>query len=132
MVQDSNDDPDALRVVGRTLPVGQQVIYLVQADDGTAYVAVAGDGPGLTIRSARDAEELDSQELASRVRTAIALHNHPDVIITPELGEDGRWHAQAVLAPGIAAFGYGSTREEATSDCEDGLNLLMEELRASA
>jgi predicted RNase H-like HicB family nuclease len=56
----------------------------------------------------------------------------PDVIDTSEQDEDDAWSAQAILAPGIATVGEGDTREQAVEECNNGLELLIDELRASA
>jgi predicted RNase H-like HicB family nuclease len=42
--------------------------------------------------------------------------------------EDGVWCGSATLRPGVAAFGYGSTREAAIADLREGLELLIEEV----
>jgi len=72
---------------------------------------------------------LRSQATIGKVRTAIALHNAASAVITAEPDEDGVWCARIVLAPGIAAFGEGGTREEAIADCRAGFGLLVEGLR---
>jgi predicted RNase H-like HicB family nuclease len=125
----------AMRVVGRArgTSIGSDYdVYLLQEDGGPAYLASAGGGAELVIRSALTFEELDGQDLVRKARVTIALHNARDVIVTSEQDEDGAWCAQAVLAPGIAAFGDGTTREDAVEDCNNGLELLIDELRAAA
>jgi predicted RNase H-like HicB family nuclease len=54
------------------------------------------------------------------------------VIDTSEQDEDDAWSAQAILAPGIATVGEGDTREQAVEECNKWLELLIDELRASA
>jgi hypothetical protein len=72
------------------------------------------------IRSALTGERLDDQGLTRQVRIAIALHNASDVAVTAEQDEGGIWYAQAVLAPGVAAFGSGATRQDAIDACNEG------------
>jgi predicted RNase H-like HicB family nuclease len=43
-----------------------------------------------------------------------------------EQDEDGVWCARIVLRPGVAAFGDGSTRDEALEDVNAALRLLLE------
>lgn len=107
-------------------------VYLLQAAAGPAYLASAGGGAELAIRSALTCAEIDDQDLLRTARIAIALHNYPNVIVTAEQDEDGVWSALAVLAPGIAAFGGGDTRDQAADECNHGLELLIDELRATA
>jgi predicted RNase H-like HicB family nuclease len=45
-----------------------------------------------------------------------------------EQDEDGVWCGTAQLRPGVAAFGYGPTREAAFDDLREGLELLIEEV----
>jgi predicted RNase H-like HicB family nuclease len=45
-----------------------------------------------------------------------------------EQDEDGVWCGSATLRPGVAAFGYGPTREAAIADLREGLELLLEEV----
>jgi predicted RNase H-like HicB family nuclease len=47
---------------------------------------------------------------------------------TIEQDEDGVWCGSATLRPGVAAFGYGPTREAAFADLREGLELLIEEV----
>jgi predicted RNase H-like HicB family nuclease len=70
------------------------------------------------------------QALVAKARTAIALHHAKDVVVDFKPDEDGAWYAQAILAPGIAAFGYGETQQAAIDDCNEALDLLIDELRA--
>jgi hypothetical protein len=125
----------AMRVVGRAWGVSDGAdydVYLLQADAGPAYLASAGRGAELAIRCALTCEEMDDQDLLRTARIAIALHNYRDVIVTSERDENGAWSALAVLAPGVAAVGGGDTRDQAVDECNDGLELLIDELRASA
>jgi hypothetical protein len=124
-----------IRVAGRAWGMSGGAdydVYLLQADAGPAYLASAGGGAELAIRSALTCEEMDDQDLLRAARIAIALHNYGDVIVTSEQDENGAWSALAVLAPGIAAVGGGDTRDQAVEECNDGLELLIDELRASA
>lgn len=104
--------------------------WLLQADDGVPCVAVNSGGANLVIRAALYGEILDDQGLVAAVRRAIALYTWPDAIVTSEQDEDGAWCAQAILAPGIGTFGEGDTKEAAVEDCNVGLALLLDELRA--
>jgi predicted RNase H-like HicB family nuclease len=45
-----------------------------------------------------------------------------------EQDEDGVWCGTAQLRPGVAAFGYGPTKEAALVDLREGLELLIEEV----
>jgi hypothetical protein len=107
-------------------------VYLLHADDGPAYLASAGEGAELALRSALTCEQADDPDLLRAARIAIALHNYRDVIVTLAQGERGAWSALAVLAPGIAAAGAGDTREAAAEECNNRLELLAGELRALA
>jgi predicted RNase H-like HicB family nuclease len=110
-------------------------VYLLQADDGGSYLAASHEAwPAghLVVRNALTSTILlFPQNLIAQVRTAIALHNAPDVAVTAKQDEDGVWCAQAVLAPGVGAVGHGTTQELAVEDCNVALELLVEELRAS-
>lgn len=106
--------------------------WLLQSDGSVPFVAASSGGANLVIRSAVTGETLGDQGLTSAARVAIALYTWPDAIVTSEQDEDGAWCAKAILAPGIAAFGDGGTREEAVEDCNAGLAVLLDELRASA
>jgi hypothetical protein len=125
-----------MRVVGDargTAPgVVDYSVWLLQVDDGGPYLAVGGSGPQLEIRSALTGELLPGQDLASRARTAIALHHARDVIVTSVQDQDGAWRAQAILAPGIAAHGDGETQQAAIDKCNEALDRLIDELRAKA
>jgi hypothetical protein len=117
-----------MRVTGRALgPAGgtDYSAYLLQADSGLPYLATDHEGQ-LVIRSALTGEALNDQDLARQARTAIALHNARDVAVTVEQDEDGAWCAQAVLAPGAAAFGSGASRQAAIDACNDELDLLVD------
>jgi hypothetical protein len=125
-----------MRVMGEargTAPGGADYsVWVLQVDDGDPYLAVGGPGPQLEIRSALTGELLPGQALASKARTAIALHHARDVIVTSEQDQDGAWCAQAILAPGIAAHGAGETQQAAIDDCNEALDVLIDELRAGA
>lgn len=123
-----------MRVMGRALGQAggtEYSAYLLQVDSGLPYIAIDHEGE-LVIRSALTSEALDDQDLAKRARAAIALHNSRDVAVTVEQDEDGAWCAQAVLTPGMAAFGSGASRQAAIDECNDELDLLVDELRTSA
>lgn len=44
-----------------------------------------------------------------------------------EQDEDGVWCASARIRPGVGAYGYGDTKEEALADLRSGLVPLIEE-----
>lgn len=123
-----------MRVMGRALGQGSGAAYdayLLQVDGGPIYVATAA-GEQLVVRSALTGEIPDDQDITMQVRTEIALHNARDAAVTAEQDEGGAWSAQAVLAPGVVAFGSGVSRQAAIDECNDRLGLLVDELRASA
>jgi predicted RNase H-like HicB family nuclease len=114
-----------------TVPEGADYsVWLLQVDDGDPCLAVGGAGPQFEVRFALTGEVLPDRALVSKARTAIARHHARNVVVTAERDEDGLWCAQAILAPGIAAHGNGETRQAAVDDCNDALDLLIDELRA--
>ena len=131
---DTGSAAGAMRIMGRVLGQARGTdysVYLLQVDSGPPYIAADHEGE-LVIRSALTGEGLDDQGLTRQVRTAIALRYAGDIAVTAEQDEDGAWCAQAVLAPGVAAFGSGATQQDAIDECNDGLELLLDELRTSA
>jgi predicted RNase H-like HicB family nuclease len=122
-----------MRVRGHARGNGQGTdysVWLIQVEGGLPYVAI-GHGAELEVRSALTGEALDDPDFMTEARNAIALYAWPDAVVTTEQDENGVWHSQAPLAPGIAAVGQGSTREDAAEDCNVALEWLLEKLRAS-